>query len=419
MKINSSFLFRALQNRNYRLFFTGQGISLVGTWMQQVAMAWMIYRLSNSALMLGMVGFVSQIPAFLITPFAGIFADRYDRRKMLVITQTLAMTQALILAVLVLTKHITIPYIFILSVFLGVINSFDVPIRQAFTIDMIEKKEDLGNAIALNSSLFNVARLIGPSLAGFLIAWLGEGICFLVNTLSYVAVIVSLCLMIMPPFVRKLSEQHIFEEIKDGVVYSFGFMPIRVILLALAMVSLWATPAQLLMPVFARDIFHGGPKTLGILVAAAGMGALLGAVYLAQRKSVVGLGKIIVRATLLFGIAVIAFALSTIFWFSLGCIFLCGFGMMVQMAACNTILQTIVEENKRGRVMSMFTLAFMGTVPFGSLIGGSLAHKIGAPATLVFGGVCCILFGLMFARMLPRLRSEIHPIYLQKGILTV
>ncbi|MBF0479534.1 MAG: MFS transporter [Candidatus Omnitrophica bacterium] len=417
MKLNSSFLFRALANRNYRLFFTGQGISLVGTWMQQVAMAWMIYRMSNSAFLLGVVGFAGQIPGFFLTPFAGILADRHDRRKMLVVTQALSMLQASILTVLVFTKQIEIWHIFVLSAFMGIINSFDIPIRQSFTIDMIEKKEDLGNAIALNSSLFNIARLIGPLAAGILIAVAGEGVCFLLNALSYLAVIASLQLMTTTPKEKKASHPHIFHELKEGFVYAFGFMPIRVILLALAMVSLWGTPAQILMPIFAKDIFHGGPQTLGILAAMAGCGALTGAFYLAQRKSVLGLGRVIFVSTLLFGFSVILFSFSRIFWLSLICIFCCGIGMMVQMAACNTILQTIVEENKRGRVMSMFTLAFMGTVPFGSLIGGSLAHTIGAPLTLTFGGVCCILGGLLFARMLPRLKKEIRPIYIEKGII--
>lgn len=410
-------IFRALRHRNYRLFFGGQSISLVGTWMQQVAMSWLVYRLTNSVFLLGIVGFSGQIPTFLLAPFAGVISDRHNRHRVLIVTQTLAMLQALILSALVLSNRITVWQIVALSIFLGLVNSFDIPIRQAFTVEMIEEREDLGNAIALNSSMVNAARLLGPSLAGVIIAALGEGICFLLNAVSYTAVIGSLLAMKITPRKIRPSDTHVLHGLKEGFVYAFNFKPIRFILILLALVSLMGVPYQVLMPVFARDIFHGGPKTLGFLMAMSGVGALTGAIYLAARKSVIGLGKIIPLASGLFGLGVIAFALSGALWFSMVVICVSGFAMMVQMAASNTVLQTIVEEDKRGRIMSLFTMAFMGMVPFGNLLAGSLAGKIGAPNTLLLGGTCCIIGALMFIRKLPSLRDKVRPIYIEKGII--
>jgi MFS family permease len=411
-------IFRALRHRNYRLFFGGQSISLVGTWMQQVAMSWMVYRLTNSVLLLGIVGFSGQIPAFFLTPLAGVIADRYNRHRVLIVTQTLAMLQALILSVLVLTNRITVEQIVALSIFLGLVNSFDIPVRQAFTVEMIEEREDLGNAIALNSSMVNAARLIGPSLAGVLIAALGEGICFLLNGVSYLAAIGALLAMKIAPRKIKPPDTHVLHELKEGFVYAFNSTPIKFILILLSLVSLMGVPYQVLMPVFARDIFHGGSITLGFLMAMSGIGALTGAIYLASRKSVIGLGKIIPMFSGLFGLAVIAVALSGALWFSMPAICVAGFAMMVQMAASNTVLQTIVEEDKRGRIMGLFTMAFMGMVPFGSLLAGSLASKIGAPNTLLLGGTCCVIGALIFVRKLPSLREKIRPIYIEKGIIT-
>ncbi|MCX5696823.1 MAG: MFS transporter [Candidatus Omnitrophica bacterium] len=414
---NFRFVFRALKHRNYRLFFGGQSISLVGTWMQQVAMSWLVYRLTNSALLLGIVGFAGQIPAFLLSPFAGVVADRYNRHRILIVTQTLAMLQAAVLSVLVFSHHIAVWQILVLSLFLGLINSFDIPVRQAFTIEMIEDKSDLGNAIALNSSVVNLARMIGPSVAGILIAVLGEGVCFLFNAISYIAVIVSLLAMRIAPKERRPFSHHVLHDLKEGFVYVFNFSPIKDILMLLALVSLMGVPYQVLMPIFARDIFHGGPKTLGFLIAMSGIGALTGAIYLAGRKSVVGLGRIIAQSSVLFGLGVFVFSFSRVLWFSMAVIFVAGFAMMVQMAASNTVLQTIVEEDKRGRVMSFYTMAFMGMSPFGCLLAGSLAQKIGAPHTLMIGGACCIIGGFLFIRKLPSLREKIHPIYIKKGII--
>jgi MFS family permease len=411
-------IFRALGHRNYRLFFGGQGLSLIGTWMQQIAISWLVYRLTHSAFLLGTVGFASRIPTFLFASLAGVLADRLNRHHILVVTQTLAMIQAMILAILVLTETIAIWHIIVLCVFLGLINALDVPTRQSFVVDMIEKREDLGNAIALNSSIVNGARLIGPSVAGILIAALGEGMCFLLNGLSFIAVILALLAMKITPKNREEQGSQLFKGLKEGFSYTFGFPPIRSILLLLALVSLMAMPYTVLMPIFAEKILKGGPQTLGFLFGATGVGAIVGSIYLASRKTVLGLGKIIVISANLFGISLIAFSLSRLFWLSLFIMPLIGFGMLVQMASSNTVLQTIVEEDKRGRVMSFYTMAFMGMVPFGSLLAGSLADIIGAPNTVMIGGIACIVGSVMFAKRLPSLRRVVRPIYVQKGIIS-
>ncbi len=416
-KVDFKAIFRALRHRNYRLFFFGQGVSLVGTWMQQVAVGWLVYRMTNSPFLLGLVGFVGMIPTFVCTPLAGVFADRHDRRNMLIVTQILSMLQASVLAFLVLSHQIQIWHIIVLSAFMGIINSFDIPIRQAFTVEMIEKKEDLGNAIALNSSVFNAARLVGPSLAGLLIAWTGEGICFLLNALSYLAVLGSLFSMRMKHFEKLPSSRNLLWELKDGWNYAFHFLPIKLILMFLSLMSLMGISYQVLMPVFAKDIFRGGPQTLGFLMAMAGIGALIGALYLAARKTVVGLARIATWMAGLFGVSMIAFSFSRSLPLSMMISVGLGFGVMVHMAACNTILQTIVEEDKRGRVMGFYTMAFMGTMPFGSLLAGSLASWIGTPLTLFFGGVCCIAGAVFFFRKLPLIREQIRPIYAAKGII--
>ena len=410
-------VFRSLRYRNYRLFFGGQGISLIGTWMQRVAQIWLVYRLTNSAFLLGVVGFAGQIPTFLLTPFAGVLADRWNRRRIIIATQFLAMLQALFLALLVLTGTVEVWHIVCLSISLGVINAFDMPTRQSFVVDMVEKKEDLGNAIALNSSLVNAARLLGPSIAGILIATVGEGLCFLINALSYLAVIAALLAMRLPQPKTEAVNKKVLQGLKDGLVYAFGFVPIKSIILLLALVSLMGMPYQLLMPIFARDILQGGPHTLGFLMGASGLGALIGAIYLAARKSVRGLENIIALAAGIFGVGLMAFSMSRTVWLSLLLVLLAGFGMMVQMASSNTMLQTLVDDDKRGRVMSFYTMAFMGMAPFGSLLAGALASKIGAPHTLLIGGCICILGGLLFARKLTAFREVARQVYVRKGII--
>jgi MFS family permease len=407
----------ALQHRNYRLFFGGQGISLIGTWMQRIAMWWLVYRLTNSPFLLGVVGFTGQIPIFLLTPFAGVLADRMNRQRVLVITQTLAMMQAFILALLVLAGAIAVWHIISLSIFLGVIDAFDMPVRQSFMVEIVQAK-DLGNAIALNSSIVNSAQLLGPSIAGILIASTGEGVCFLLNGISYLFVIVSLLAMKIISTKIETQNTHVLQGIREGFSYAFGFTPIRSILLLLALISLIGMPYRVLMPVFAKDVLRGGPHTLGFLMGSSGLGALMGSIYLASRKSVLGLEKWIALATGVFGIGLIAFSLSRVFWFSLFLIFLTSFGMMVQFASSNTILQTIVDEDKRGRVMSFYAMALRGMAPFGSLLAGGLAGKIGAPNTLMIGGVSCFLGALVFARKLPLLREMVRPIYVRMGIVS-
>lgn len=407
----------ALQYRNYRLFFGGQGISLIGTWMQRIAMSWLVYRLTNSAFLLGVVGFTGQIPIFLLTPFAGVLADKMNRHRVLIVTQTLAMIQALILAFLVFTGTVAIWHILSLSIFLGLIDAFDMPVRQSFMVEIVQTK-DLGNAIALNSSIVNSAQLLGPSIAGILIASTGEGMCFLLNGISYLFVIVSLLAMKITSRKMETQTTRVLKGVREGFSYVFGFTPIRSVLLLLALISLVGMPYRVLMPVFARDILHGGPDTLGFLMASSGVGALVGSIYLASRKSVLGLGKWIALASSIFGIGLIAFSLSRVFWLSLFLILLSSFGMMVQMASSNTVLQTVVDEDKRGRVMSFYAMAIRGMAPFGSLLAGGLASKIGAPHTLMIGGVSCVLGSLMFAAKLPLLREMVRPVYVRRGIIS-
>jgi MFS family permease len=326
------------------------------------------------------------------------------------------MIQALILAALVLTDTIAVWHIIALTLFLGLINAFDVPVRQSFVVEMIERREDLGNAIALNSSMVNGARLVGPSVAGTLIATMGEGMCFLLNGLSFVAVIAALLAMRITPKARERQKTPLWQGLTEGYRYAFGFFPIRSLLLLLALISFMGMPYIVLMPVFAGQILHGGPQTLGFLLGATGVGALTGAMFLASRRSVLGLGQIIVIASILFGIGLIGFSFSRVFWLSAALMVVTGFGMMAHMTSTNTVLQTIVDEDKRGRVMSFYTMAFMGMVPFGSLFAGSLASAIGAPETTMIGGISCILGALLFARKLPAFREMVRPIYRERGI---
>ena len=411
-------MFRALRHRNFRIFFYGQTISLTGTWIQQIALSWMVYRMTGSAFLLGLVAFSSQIATFFLAPFAGVIADRHHRHRLLLLTQAAAMVQAFILTALVLTHSIVVWHIIALSFLMGLINAFDLPVRQAFIVDMINEREDLGNAIALNSSMVNAARLIGPSIGGFLIAVTGEGLCFFLNALSYVAVIVSLLIMKIPRKEKSTVHQPMWRRLKEGFQYTFSFMPIRTIIVLLGVASFVGGGSQALMPVFARDVFHGGSQTLGFLMASTGLGALLGAIFLASRKTVLGLAKIISGACFLFGAALIGFALIPSLWFSLPLLLLSGFGMMVHMAASNMVLQSMVEEDKRGRVMSFYTMSLIGMSSFGCLIAGSMAHRFGAASVLVVGGGCVLVAGILFAVSLPRLRAQIRPVYMQKGIIS-
>lgn len=410
-------LLRALRHRNFRLFFGGQGISLIGTWMQRVALGWLVYRLTDSAFWLGIIGFSSQFPTFLLAPFAGVLADRWNRRHILLYTQTFSMIQALILSALVLTDTTRVWHVIVLSIVLGVINGFDMPTRQSFMVEMVEDKADLGNAIALNSSMVNGARLLGPSMAGVLIALTGEGVCFLLNGCSYLAVILSLVLMWLPEKKVVSRQGRVLQQLAEGFRYALAFEPIRAILMLIALISLTGMPYLALLPVFAKDVLQGGADAFGYLMGSAGIGALSGALYLASRKSVLGLGKMVPISAATFGLSLMFFAFSRSFLFSLFLMGLTGFGQMVQLATGNTLLQTIVDDDKRGRVMSFYTMAFFGMTPVGSLIAGGLAVKIGVSWTVFLGGTACVSGAIAFARILPRLRAKTRPVYVRRGIL--
>ena len=406
----------ALRSRNYRLFFFGQGVSLIGTWMTQTATVWLVYQLTQSALLLGIVGFTSQIPSLFLAPFGGVLVDRWNTHKILVATQVLSMIQSLALAVLALTGVINIWYFIFLSLLQGSINAIDAPARQAFVSEMVEKREDLASAIALNSSLVNGGRLIGPAIAGFIIARIGASYCFLIDGLSYISVIAALLAMRLNPKQKVIKIGNPLQRIQEGFIYSFGFSPIRSILLLLALFSLMAMPYVTLMPIFATKILAGDARTLGYLMAASGVGALIGGIYLSTRKTVLGLGKVIALAPAIAGVGIIIFALSKFIWLSLLMSLIIGLGSILQISSSNTVIQTIVEDEKRGRVMSIFTMFFLGMVPFGNLLAGIFADRIGAPTTLIIGGSFCVIGSLFFLRQLPKLRQAALPVYQKLGI---
>jgi MFS family permease len=402
---------------NYQLFFAGQTVSLIGTWMTRIAMAWLVYRLTHSAFLLGIVGFTGQVPAFFLAPFAGVWVDRWNRHRTLVITQILSMLQSFALAALALAHVITIGEIVWLSLAQGLINAFDMPARQAFVVEMVEQRSDLSSAIALNSSMVNAARLLGPSIAGMVIALWSEGYCFLIDGISYIAVIASLLAMRIALAPSRGPRKAVLHDLREGWRYVVGSAPIRSVLLLLALASLVGMPYTVLMPIFAGTILHGGPHTLGFLMGAAGVGALISAAWLASRKSVVGLGRVVPISAAVFGVGLIGFSFSSTLWLSLAMMVVTGAGMMQQMAGSNTILQTIVDDDKRGRVMSFYSMAFLGMTPFGSLLAGVAASHFGAPLTLRVGGVFCIAGAGWFALQLPALRTAVRPIYARLGII--
>ncbi len=411
-----SHAWRALRHRNFRLFFGGQTISLIGTWMTRVATSWLVYRLTKSSLLLGTVGFAGQIPTFLLAPLAGVIVDRIDRRKVLVWTQTLAMVQSLALAWLTLSHRITIAEVLVLSATQGMINAFDMPARQSFMIRMVEDRADLSNAIAINSSMVNTARLVGPSLAGLLIAATNEGWCFFVDGVSYIAVIASLLMMRIQHERLERAGATMVEQLRQGWDYVVSSLPIRSILLLFALISLMGWPFMVLMPIFAAQVLHGGPHTLGFLMGAVGVGSLVSALSLVVRRTVRGLLKAIPIGAAVFGAGLIAFGLSHSLWLSIPLMFVTGFGMMQGVTTSNTILQTLVDEKMRGRVMSYYTMAFVGMAPFGSLLAGALAHAIGAPRTVIISGVACILGSLWFWSRMRAIRTDMRPIYQRLGI---
>ncbi|MFI5235941.1 MAG: MFS transporter [Gemmatimonadales bacterium] len=408
---------RALRHRNYRLFFGGQGTSLVGTWITRIATSWLVYRLTGSVLLLGLVGFAGQIPTLVLAPLAGVLVDRWNKHRILVVTQVFSMLQSLALAMLTLAGIITVTDVVVLQLVQGTINAFDTPARHSLLVQMIEDRADLPNAIALNSSMVNLSRIIGPSIGGVLIALVGEGWCFAVDAVSYLAVIASLQAMRLAPVERAVTATRFSEELREGFAYVSRFPPVRAALILLALVATMGMPYVVLMPAIAEGVLHGGPHTLGFLMTASGVGALIGALYLASRHSVLGLWRVIAAATMLFGAGLVAFSFATKLWIALAVLPLVGAGMMVAMAAVNTIIQTMVEERLRGRVMAFYAMAFLGTAPIGSLLGGVVADRIGAPHTIFLGGIACVLGAIVFRLHLPALRPHIREVYTARGIL--
>ena len=395
----------AFRHRNYRLFFAGQLVSLTGTWMQSVAQAWLAYQLTHSAALLGIVGFASQVPTLLLSPVGGLVADRFPRRRVLLATQTASMLLAFALAALTLSGEITVAWILALAALSGMANAFDIPTRQAFAVDMVGR-DDLISAIAPNSSVFNAARVLGPAIAGILVARIGEGWCFLANGVSYIAVLGCLLAMRLPAHIQAAVKSSAWSSVREGFVYVAQAKPVRALLLLLGLVSLTGMPYAVLMPVFAKEILGGGAHEMGLMMGCSGAGALLGAIVLASRKSVKGLGAFVAFCAGGLGIALVAFSFSRTFWLSAALLVPVGFCMMSEMASSNTLIQSLIPDRMRGRVMSVYAMMFMGMAPIGALLAGTLATQIGAPATVAAGGCVCLLGSLVFARKLPDLRTE-------------
>jgi len=406
---------RALRHRNFQLFFSGQLISLIGTWMQTTAQAWLVYRITGSSLKLGAVGFASQFPVFLVAPLGGIVADRFNRRRVVIGTQIASMILALVLALLTLTGRVQVWHIFVLAASLGVVNAFDIPGRQAFLVDMVGK-EDLMNAIALNSSMFNGARIIGPAIAGILVAKIGEGWCFFGNGVSYVAVIIGLLMMRVERPARRASSASPWTHLLEGFRFVRYTAPIRAILVLLGLVSLVGMPYTILMPIFADKILHGGARGLGILMGATGVGALFGALTLASRSGVHGLGRWVALSCGGFGVSLILFSWSRNFWISAALLLPVGFSMMLQMSSSNTLIQAMVPDHLRGRVMAVYSMMFMGMAPFGALLGGALADRLGAPVTVTMGAVACLGGATLFGLQLPKIRVEARQLIIAQGM---
>ncbi len=411
---NLPLILRALRHRNFRLFFTGQLISLIGTWMQTVAEAWLVYRLTSSSFLLGLVGFVGQIPVFILAPISGTVVDRLSRHKIIVATQVCSMLLAFALAVLALTERIQIWQLMVIAGCLGVVNAFDIPARQAFLVHMVGR-EDLLNAIALNSSMFNAARVVGPAVAGLLVATVGEGWCFLLNALSYIAVIIGLLMMRVNEH-RVESPGTALQQVIAGFKFVRDTRPILILLLLLGLVSIVGVPYTVLMPIFADQILHGGPKALGWLMGATGVGAVLGALTLAARRNLKGLGTVAAVAALGFGASLILFSFSRWMWFSLLMLVPVGYSMMLQMATSNTLIQAMTPDELRGRVMAVYSMMFMGMAPMGSLFAGTIAHNLGAPWTVAIGGCVCIVGAGLYWMALPKFRTEARRLIIAQGM---
>ena len=428
-KLNWQAAGRALRHRNFQLFFSGQLISLIGTWMQTVAQSWLVYRLTGSGLLLGSVGFASQIPVFLVAPLGGIAADRGNRQRIVIATQVASMILAFALAALTLTHRVQVWHIFVLAALLGVVNAFDIPGRQAFLVDMVGK-DDLMNAIALNSSMFNGARVIGPAVAGVLVARLGEGWCFFANAVSYIAVIIGLLLMKVHAPAKASLHSSPMEHIIEGFQFVSRTAPIRALLILLGLVSVTGMPYVVLMPIFADRILRNGGQEfatligshdlgavrLGILMGAAGVGALLGALTLAVRSGVKGLGRWITNCCAGFGISLILFAFSKSFWLSVSLLLPAGYFIMLQMASSNTLIQVMVPDALRGRAMAVYSMMFMGMAPVGALLGGALSDRLGAPWTVAIGGFASVMGAWWFSVQLPKIRVEARQLIIAQAM---
>lgn len=413
----SSSLWRSLRHRNYRLYLTGQLVSVCGTWMQQVALSWLVYRLTESATLLGVVGFASQIPILALGPLGGVVSDRYSCHRVAVWTQCAALVQAVLLAALTLMGWIQPLHIILLGAALGIVYAFDMPARQALVHELVDV-DDLANAVALNSSMINAARIVGPALAGLVVAKFGEGVCFIINAASYIATIAALLMMKLAERPqRETAPISIGRSLIDGYRYTLATAPIRDLLILLGVVGVMGMPYMTLMPVFAAQVHRSGADTLGLMFGAVGLGALVGALFLAQRKNIVGLGRVIVIATLGFGAGLILFTVARLFWLSLVILVGVGCGWMVLIAASNTVLQTLADNNMRGRVMSLFSMMLVGMAPFGSLLAGWSADQVGAPLVVALGGGFCAFAGIVFSRQLPRLREAARPILAARGII--
>jgi len=410
-------IFSSLRSRNYRFYFAGQGISLIGTWMQNVALSWLVYRLTGSLFLLGFIGFTSQIPTFVLGPFAGVLTDRYNRLKLMMLTQVLFMLQALAMTLLVLFNVVAVWHIIALSLVFGIITAFDAPARQSLVINLINDPNDLGNAIALNSALFNGARLIGPAIAGITIAVVGEGICFLLNTVSFLAVIFALSQVHITLKRATAHKSDFTKSFIEGFYYTFQSMPIRTLIILLAILSLFGFPFIVLLPAYAKEIMHGNADTFGFLMSALGAGALTGALIMAARKTVLGLGRIISLNTFILGLAVVLASFSKEMYFSLPVFYFGGLSMILALASINTMLQTIADEDKRGRVMSFYAMALMGTTPIGNLLAGIVASGFGIPLTILIGGIITVLSGVWFQLNRGSFRQYVRTIYINKGIL--
>jgi MFS family permease len=410
-------LVRALRHRNYRLFASGQLISLIGTWMQTVAESWLVYRLTGSPFLLGAVGFANRIPVFLFSSLGGAIADRYNRHHIVIATQAASMLLASLLAVLTLTHVVQVWHLMAIATLLGIVNAFDIPGRQAFVVELVAR-EDLQNAIALNSSMFNGARVVGPAVAGVLVAAVGEGWCFFANAVSYIAVLAGLLLMRVPPVAKSERPASMLAHVAEGFRFVLRSRPIAALLLLLGLVSLMGTPYSVLMPIIADQTFHAGSRGLGILMGAAGVGALFGALTLARRVGLKGYGRSIGWAAIAFGLSMVAFSFMRQFW--LGVLFLlpAGFSMMTQMAASNTLVQSMTPNFLRGRVMAVYSMMFMGMAPIGALLAGTLAGWVGATTTVGLGGAFCLLGGAVFLNRLPTIREEARRLILAQEQLT-